>query len=288
MLIKIDLLSVEGLDKIHTCIDLLCENGYVESEATLRETYEKVIGIYNLEREAPEMWKMVWEHKIQALFQMEKQSGIQGIALTHPENVDDLAVLNSVIRLMAQEKGAEQPLNKYARFKNNIGLWYKEMRDYGLTETEQKLLEPIVKQSYGICESQEKFMQLVQMPECGGFNLTWADKLRKAIAKKNPKGFLELQEEYYKNIEEKGLSKNLCNYVWNVLVSTSKGYGFNASHTLAYSLVGLQEMNLAYRFPIIFWNTACLITDSGGVEDADSEGKNNNYDKIATAIGKMK
>ena len=287
-LIKIDLLSVEGLDKIHTCIDLLCDNGFIDRENTLRATYEKVIGIYNLEREEPEMWEMVWEHKIQSLFQMEKQSGIQGIALTKPESVDDLAVLNSVIRLMAQEKGAEQPLNKYARFKNNIRLWYKEMEDYGLTKEEQTLLEPIVKQSYGICESQEKFMQLVQMPECGGFNLTWADKLRKAIAKKNPKGFLELQEEYFANVEEKNLSKNLCNYVWNVLVSTSKGYGFNASHTLAYSLVGLQEMNLAYKFPIIFWNTACLITDSGGVEDADADGKNNNYDKIATAIGKMK
>ena len=287
-LIKIDLLSVEGLDKIHTCIDLLCDNGYIDRENTLRETYEKVIGIYNLEREAPEMWQMVWDHKIQALFQMEKQSGIQGIALTHPENVDDLAVLNSVIRLMAQEKGAEQPLNKYARFKNDISLWYKEMRQYGLTSEEQTLLEPIVKQSYGICESQEKFMQLVQMPECGGFNLTWADRLRKAIAKKNPKGFIELEEEFYSNMKEKNLSENFCKYVWNVLVSTSKGYGFNASHTLAYSLVGLQEMNLAYRFPIIFWNTACLITDSGGVEDADAEGKNNNYDKIATAIGKMK
>lgn len=44
--------------------------------------------------------------------------------------------------------------------------------------------------------------------------------------KKNPKGFLELQEEFYKNIDEKHLSKNFCNYVWNVLVSTSKGYGF--------------------------------------------------------------
>ena len=287
-LIKIDLLSVECLDKIHTCLDLLCDNGFINRENTLRETYEKTIGIYNLERDATDMWKMVWNHEIQALFQMEKQSGIQGIALTKPESVDDLAVLNSVIRLMAQEKGAEQPLNKYARFKNNINLWYKEMNDYGLTKEEQILLEPIVKQSYGICESQEKFMQLVQMPECGGFDLTWADKLRKAIAKKNPKGFLELQEEYYQNIENKNLSKNLCNYVWNVLVSTSKGYGFNASHTLAYSLVGLQEMNLAYRFPVIFWNTACLITDSGGAEDSDEEGKNNNYDKIATAIGKMK
>lgn len=38
----------------------------------------------------------------------------------------------------------------------------------------------------------------------------------------------------------------------------------NASHTLAYSLIALQEMNLAYKYPIIFWNCACLINDSGG------------------------
>lgn len=46
-------------------------------------------------------------------------------------------------------------------------------------------------------------------------------------------------------------------------------------------------MNLAFKYPIIFWNTACLITDSGGAEDSDSEGKNNDYAKIATAINKM-
>ena len=132
------------------------------------------------------MWKMVWNHEIQSLFQMEKQSGIQGIALVHPESVDDLATLNSVIRLMAQEKGAEQPLSKFARFKSNIQLWYDEMNKYGLTEQEMEILEPVIKISYGICESQEGFMQLVQIPECGGFDLNFADKLRKAIAKKNP------------------------------------------------------------------------------------------------------
>ena len=270
-LIKYDLLSVEAMDKIHICLDLLCEQNYIEKKETLKETYEDVIGIYNLVREAPQMWQMVWNHEIHSLFQMEKQSGIQGIALTHPQSVDDLAVLNSVIRLMAQEKGAEQPLNKFARFKNDIQLWYEEMDSYGLTKEEQKLLEPVVKLSYGISESQEKFMQLVQMTECGGFNLTWADKLRKSIAKKNPAAYEELQKEYFETVEKKGLSKNLCNYVWNVLVATSRGYGFNASHTLAYSLIALQEMNLAHKFPIMFWNCACLISDSGGAESDDEE-----------------
>ena len=41
--------------------------------------------------------------------------------------------------------------------------------------------------------------------------------------------------------------------------------GFNAAHTLGYSIVGLQEMNLAYKYPIIFWNTANLIVNSGAM-----------------------
>ena len=148
------------------------------------------------------------------------------------------------------------------------------MDNYGLTKREQELLEPVVKISYGICESQEGFMQLVQMPECGGFDLTWADRLRKSIAKKNPAEYEKLTKEYFENARKKGLSSNLCNYVWNVLVATSRGYGFNKSHTLAYSLIALQEMNLAFKYPTIFWNCACLISDSGGVdqpEDVEEE-----------------
>ena len=270
-LIKMDLLSVEAMDKMHICLDLLCDYGYVKRKPTLRETYESTIGIYNLERESKDMWHMVWNHEIQALFQMEQQSGIQGIALTKPESVDDLAHLNSIIRLMAQEKGGEMPLNKYARFKDNIQLWYDEMEQFGLTEAETKILEPIIGGSYGICESQEAFMQLVQIPECGGFDLNFADKLRKAIAKKNPKAYDELTKEYFETCRERGLSMNLCNYVWNVLVATSRGYGFNLSHTLAYSLIALQEMNLAYRYPIMFWNCACLISDAGGAEGEEEE-----------------
>ncbi len=85
--------------------------------------------------------------------------------------------------------------------------------------------------------------------------------------------------------------------------------GANAAHTLAYSLVALQELNLAYKYPIIFWNTANLIVDSGSMnlsdkiididydvneeeladdEDKKIENTSTNYGRIATAIGKMK
>ena len=105
------------------------------------------------------------------------------------------------------------------------------METYGLTKEEQELLKPVVGLAYGICESQEKFMQLVQLPECGGFDLTWADRLRKAIAKKNPTEYDKLTKEYFEKVKEKNLSYNLCNYVWNVLVATSRGYGFDRNWT---------------------------------------------------------
>ena len=270
-LIKYDALSVEAMDKIHNCINLMCDYGYATRKATLKETYEDLIGIYKINRDDPKMWSMVWNHEIQSLFQMEKQSGIQGIATLKPTSVDDLAILNSTIRLMAQERGGEMPTNKLARFKRNPKEWLKEMQKYGLGVEEQQVLAPILSMSYGLCIAQEQFMELVQLPELGGFTLTWADKLRKSIAKKNPKDYEALTAEFYKVTEEKGINQKFAHYVWDVLIAMSKGYGFNQSHTLAYSLIALQEMNLACYYPIVFWNCACLINDAGGEENEESE-----------------
>ncbi len=278
-LIKYDILSVEALDKIHNCLDLLKQYKYIKGN-NLKDMYEDTIGIYNIEREEPKMWKMLWSHDIMSLFQMEQQSGISGIAAMKPTSVDDLAILNSAIRLMAQEKGMEIPVQKLARFKKHPQDWDSELAFYGLTKKEKEIIEPVVGISYGLCIAQEQFMQLVQLPELGGFNLTWADKLRKSIAKKNPAEYDKLTKEFFEVTKEKGCNENLCKYVWNVLIAMSRGYGFNQSHTLAYSLIALQEMNLAYKYPIIFWNCACLITDSGGAENEEDEEENNDEGNV--------
>ena len=59
----------------------------------------------------------------------------------------------------------------------------------------------------------------------------------------------------------------------------SRGYGFNLSHTLAYSLVGLQELNLAYLYPVLFWNCACLIVDSGSAGVGEDEEEEYEYEE---------
>ena len=69
--IKMDLLSVEAADKIHTCLDLLVEQGYVQKKSTLRETYESVLNVYKINRDDEKMWNMIQNHEIVSLFQME-------------------------------------------------------------------------------------------------------------------------------------------------------------------------------------------------------------------------
>lgn len=169
------------------------------------------------------MWEMIHNHKIESLFQMEQQSGIKGIAAVKPTSDNDLAALNSVIRLMAPEKGAEQPIDKFARFKANPQLWYQEMDRWKISKQGQEVLKKIVGISYGLCIFQEQFMMLVQQPELGEFSLLWADKLRKCISKKLPKEYDALTKEFFQITKEKNCEKALCEYTWNVLIAMNKG-----------------------------------------------------------------
>lgn len=44
---------------------------------------------------------------------------------------------------------------------------------------------------------------------------------------------------------------------------------FSTIHTTGYSLIAIQEMNLAYHYPIIYWNCACLSVDSSAINNSD-------------------
>lgn len=226
-LIKWDLLAIDALGREKTCLELLAKDHLIEGDGKSRDCYEKYLGIYNIERNDINMWKMVWSHQIMSLFQMEKQSGVQAIALIKPTSVDELAVINSVMRLMASEPGAEQPLDKWKRYRTNIKEWIQEMRQYGLTEEEIDWLSHHSALTEGICESQEGLMSLVQEERLGGNSLVFADRCRKSIAKKQGSLFDECEKEYYKNLKAKHCSEKLGDYVWQEVIKLQKGYSFN-------------------------------------------------------------
>lgn len=266
--VKFDALTTDALDRIRTCLDLLLKYGYIEWQDNLRDTYNKYVGLENLDYDTEEMWKEIGENKISNLFQYDTPVGLATAKLVKPKSAMELAVANSLMRLMAQD-GGEMPSDTYTRYKNNIELWYREMERYGLTEEEIKIMEGHLLNNYGVCDSQEGIMLISMDEKISGFSVKEANKLRKTIAKKKLAEIDNMHKLFIDRGREHGTSDSLLNYVWEVQVKRQLGYSFSLIHSLAYSLIAIQEMNLAYHYPTVFWNCSNLIVDSAGIDEND-------------------
>lgn len=95
------------------------------------------------------------------------------------------------------------------------------------------------------------------------------------------------REEYYKTGLENGVSKDILWYIWDVNIKRQMAYSFSLPHTTAYSLICLQEMNLTYYYPPVYWATAVLTVNAGALDNED-DSTGTNYKKIAAAIGRIK
>lgn len=265
-LIKYDMLTVSALDRIRQCFNYLLENHEIDWQGSLKATYDKYLNPKVLDYTDPKMWDMVDRGDITALFQFDTAVGSQAVKAIQPRSLMELAVGNAVMRLSCE---GELPLDTYVRFKNNIQQWYSEMAMYGLTEAEVATLEKYLLPYYGVAATQEVVMELSMDPGIAGFTMIEANKLRKTIAKKQ----FDQIEAVHQLFLDKGLSlgnsRQILNYVWDVQVKKSLGYSFSVVHTTGYSILAIQEMNLAYKWPIIYWNCACLSVDSSAIDETD-------------------
>ena len=266
--VKYDYLTVQALDKIRVCMNWLLENEHMEWQGSLRKTYDKYLAPKVLNYDNKGMWESLYRKEIPSCFQFDTVSGGQAVQLIHPQNLLELLTGNSVLRLMAED-GKEQPLNIYAKYKKDISLWYDEMRDAGLTLDEMKVLEKYLLPVYGVAASQEIMMRLSMDKNISNFTIAEANILRKAVAKKKKDVLEKGKQLFYQKGLDLGTSMNLLDYVWNVQIMRQAGYSFSDIHTTAYSYIALQEMNLSYFYPSIYWKTACLSVDAGAVNPED-------------------
>ena len=302
--LKYDFLTVQAIDKIRTTMNLLLEDQQIEWCGNLRDTYNEYLLPKNLDYTSQDMWDMVGNGDIMELFQYDTAQGSKAARLIKPHSLKDLAAGNSVLRLMSDE--GEQPLDTFAKYKNNISLWYQEMLMAGLNDEEQELMEKYLLPVYGVAPSQELMMMLSMDPHIAGFSVKEANKLRKAVAKKKKELVDECHELFYTKGRELGTREELLDYVWNVQIHRQVGYSFSDLHTTAYSTIALQEMNLNYVYDPIYWACACLNVNANAVNEADyeflvetdiieveeeteEESKSGKvaYDKVAEAISKF-
>lgn len=295
-LTKYDFLVTEVQDKLAQTIKFLQEDGLIEDYGiNLRPVYDKYFHPNVLPLDDENIWQAIQNGTVINVFQFDSEVGSQAAKKIKPKTILELSDANGLMRLMTAEKGAETPMEKYIRFKNNITLWYKEMDNWGLTSKEKKSLEPYFKSSYGVPPSQEQLMLMLMDKDICDFTLAEANAARKIVGKKQMSKIPELHQK----ILDKASSLRLGKYVWENGVGPQMGYSFSIIHALAYSFIGFQTAYIATRWNPIYWDTACLVVNSGSLEEEDDieydeddqpikkKEQSTDYGKIAKAIGEI-
>ena len=266
-LTKYDFLVTEVQDKLAQAIKFLQEDGCIEKDLSLREVYNKYFHPNVLPLDDQKVWDAIHNGDIINIFQFDSEVGSQAAKKIKPQTILELSDANGLMRLMTSGPGEETPMEKYIRFKGNIKLWYNEMDRYGLTKSEQKTLEPYFLQSYGVPPSQEQLMTMLMDKDICNFSLAEANSARKVVGKKQMNKIPQLKED----ILNKAASHNLGQYVWDCGVGPQMGYSFSIIHALAYSFIGFQTAYIATNWSPIYWDTACLVVNSGSLESDEEE-----------------
>lgn len=283
--IKFDMLSVVAADKIHKTMDYLLKYGKIEWQGSLKATYNKYIHPDVLEYDDPDMWAIL--PSIYSVFQFDTPISSKALSATKPKSVMDLSAANSLLRLMP-DGADETPIDRYIRYKNNHQEWVNDTVAFGLNDAERECLWEYLADAYGLADSQEKIMRLSMDKRVSGYTLKEANKLRKSIAKKDDKLQAEAKAQFFEYGHKLGTREVFLDYIWNVVFAASMGYSFSQLHSYSYSIIALQELNLNWFYPRVYWNCACLSVEASGINEDGESGGSTDYGEVAKAIYKMK
>lgn len=277
---KYDFLVTEASDKIIKCYEILKEEAEIPN-VDLRTFYDKWLHPEVIDVTEQQLWDHLAAGDILDIFQFATGVGLMIAKKLKPQNMLEMTAASALMRLMA-EKGKESPQDRYVRIKNNPSAFEMEMLKHDLTTEQRAAFHKYCDDYYGTVPLQEQMMEILMDENIANFTLAEANAARKVVAKKQMKKIPELRKQLYEHVN----NNIYADYIWEIAVAPSLGYAFSKNHSLPYSFVGIQMCYLATHFNPIYWNTSCLIVNSGAM-DPDAGGQTD-YGKIAKAIGDIK
>ena len=208
----------EVQDVITQCLHLLQEANLINPELSLREAYNETIHPSKLPLDDPKLWESIRKGDILKLFQFETTIGQTTLREIKPNTPVEMSDCNCLMRLMAPQ-GQERPADRYKRMKDNIGLWYKEMDERGLSKEEQKVMERHCLECYGTPSTQESMMLALMDKDICGFSLADSNSARRLVAKKKMDQIPALKEKIFKAAP----NENFGQYIWDIFAAPQLG-----------------------------------------------------------------
>ncbi|WP_263819113.1 DNA polymerase III subunit alpha [Salinibacter sp.] len=226
-LLKMDFLGLKTLTLIEDAVELV------------EDTRDVDLNIDDIPLDDEATFELFQRGDTVSIFQFESTGMREHLRKLKPTEIGDLIAMNALYR-----PGPMENIPTYVA------------RKHGREEVEypHPLLEDILEPTYGIAVFQEQVMQMAR--ELAGFSLGEADILRRAMGKKKEKLMRKQREKFIKGCEsENGIPEDEADELFDI-INEFAGYGFNKSHSAAYSLVAYRTAYLKAHYPPEFMAAA--------------------------------
>lgn len=216
------------------------ENGDVLPNCGIDIKYEKI------NKNCPEVWKMLARGCTKGVFQLESQLGKQWTKRLRPTSIEHIGALGAILRPGCLECLDEEGISTtehYCARKN------KEE----VSEIFHPSMIPALEKTYNVMIYQEQAMKLSEL--IAGFNLQEADMLRKAIGKKLPEEMAKCKKMFIEGAKKLGVVTEQEAEIIFDMIEKSQRYSFNKSHAFSYGVMGYWTAYAKAHFPLRFFTS---------------------------------
>ena len=220
-LIKFDFLGLKTLTTIKKALNLIARRG-IE------------VDIDHIPLDDKETFELLRRADTTGVFQLESTGMKKILHDMQPDKIEDIVALVSLYR-----PGPMDSIPTYIKVKKG-----EEKPDYM-----HPMLEPILKETYGIMIYQEQVMQISRV--MADFTLGGADQLRRIMGKKKAELLPPEREKFIKGAKAKGVDEKDANAVFDKMAKFAE-YGFNKAHAAAYAFIAYQTAYLKAHYPVEF------------------------------------
>jgi DNA polymerase III subunit alpha len=221
-LIKMDFLGLKELKILQQAVDL------IEKRKGIR------IDLESLELNDEKTYEIFSSGHTIGIFQFSRPKMREYLAKLKPKDINDLAAMNALYRPGPMDLIPEFIDRKHG--KKEVKYLHNDMAQ-------------VLEETYGVIVYQEQVMQLVRV--IAGYSLAKADLVRRAMGKKDEKLMKEQEEEFIRGASEKGYNRKTAKEIFK-LIQKFADYGFNKSHSVAYSILAYHTAYLKTHYPIEF------------------------------------
>lgn len=269
-LVKFDLLVVDGLMQIAQACELIRQRHGIERINALPGGRNWSDTAYLNDPKALAMankadLKCVFQFGSDGIRTMVKRGGV--------DSFDDLMAYSALYRPGPLNMGMDK---HFCDRKKKIEAW-----------SIHPLLYPILGKTYGVLVFQEQCMQVLHT--VGLIPLIHCEKVRKAISKKKIALFAKYKEQFIANGQKVlGETEEFVRDLWDQIEAFAD-YGFNASHSCAYTYISSRQLWLKAHYPLEYYTAVLMCEDqSDKIKEIKLDAKKHGFEVKPVSINQSR